>query len=180
MLDHHSKASLASTDDAKLAGEVVARFHNNVFSDDISANPVGLEFSRLDHSCVPNAFYSWNRATEEIVVRAILDIKEDEEILISYVPVSFPRCARARHLKPYRFDCACAACQTGTGYSKESENRRVHKLHPLNQILRPAEQALEDETIDSSRTVFQQMLFCKEDLDYLEPESTMKADKATT
>jgi len=40
--------------------------------------------ARINHSCVPNAFYSWNEAIGRLTVHAVKDIKKGEEITIHY------------------------------------------------------------------------------------------------
>lgn len=44
---------------------------------------VCLEASKNNHSCVPNAYYSWNNDIKRLTVHAIRKIPEGEEITIS-------------------------------------------------------------------------------------------------
>lgn len=72
-----------------------------------------LTFSRMNHSCEPNA--SWDTDLHGrpgvMSVRAERDIKKDEEITISYIPVANrPVEKRRQMLRGWGFDCQCAKC----------------------------------------------------------------------
>ena len=80
-----------------------------------------LDASRINHSCIPNAHYSWNDSAKQITVR---DIPEGQEVTISYCSAFRTLEKRKRKLKPYVFICCCPACQTGTGFASRSQIRR--------------------------------------------------------
>lgn len=72
-----------------------------------------LTFSRMNHSCDPNASWDtdWRGHPGVMSVWAKNDIQEDEEITISYIPVSHrPVEQRRRMLRGWGFDCQCAKC----------------------------------------------------------------------
>ena len=86
-----------------------------------------LEAARFNHSCVPNAFFTWNAKLKSITIHAIVDIPEDEEIFINYLPEEFlnNKTNRRRILREsYGFNCGCPACRTGE-FSRASEIRRT-------------------------------------------------------
>ncbi|KAK9388618.1 hypothetical protein V1515DRAFT_578937 [Lipomyces mesembrius] len=81
------------------------------------ANPsydtVGMMFdpviSLINHSCDPNAVLVFNKNV--LLVRAVREIKEGEEILISYTDNTMPMPYRKEQLRTrYFFDCQCSAC----------------------------------------------------------------------
>lgn len=47
-----------------------------------------LETSRLNHSCKPNAHWTWNRLLSRLTVHAMANIRMGDEITISYCPIS--------------------------------------------------------------------------------------------
>ncbi|KAL6908279.1 hypothetical protein GGI43DRAFT_379144 [Trichoderma evansii] len=44
-----------------------------------------LEAARINHSCRPNAYKSWNENIGHLTVHTVLDIEQGEEITISYL-----------------------------------------------------------------------------------------------
>ncbi|KAK7915108.1 hypothetical protein PG985_012811 [Apiospora marii] len=69
-------------------------------------------FSRINHSCVPNARYGWNDTIKRLTVHVGRDIEKDEQIFVSYLPLAYERRAeRVKSLKEtWGFECACKAC----------------------------------------------------------------------
>ncbi|KAF2720154.1 hypothetical protein K431DRAFT_95811 [Polychaeton citri CBS 116435] len=65
--------------------------------------------SMANHSCYPNAVWSW--IGDMIVVRATTQIKEGEEIFLSYVPsnMSYEK-RKVRLMEKYGFECRCNLC----------------------------------------------------------------------
>lgn len=83
-----------------------------------------LTATRFNHSCLPNAYYSWSGGREELRLHSMLDIPEGEEMTICY---GNPFCTfrqRQYELRIYNFDCNCPACQVGTVFGQASESRR--------------------------------------------------------
>ncbi|KAL1660765.1 hypothetical protein GGF50DRAFT_106030 [Schizophyllum commune] len=77
--------------------------------------------SRVNHSCSPNARYTFNKPTFTSRLRAVRDIKAGEEITITYSRLDVPSAERQKDLAPYGFVCTCDACRGGA----ESDARRV-------------------------------------------------------
>ena len=81
--------------------------------------------SRINHSCKPNVYHSWNTFLNEETVYAIRDIRENEEILTSYVIAYKTRKDRITELeKKFRFTCTCEVCSLKGQQLKESDDRR--------------------------------------------------------
>ncbi|ESK94126.1 hypothetical protein Moror_1049 [Moniliophthora roreri MCA 2997] len=69
--------------------------------------------SRFNHSCGPNIDHNWDSPTFSMHLRATRDIKEGEELCISYIPdLLEPAASRQRGLRAYGFVCACERCST--------------------------------------------------------------------
>jgi hypothetical protein len=70
--------------------------------------------SRFNHSCVPNANFVWNEGAQKMEVRAIEEIQEGDEILLSYLGSELALADRPGRqqalLLRYGFRCQCAAC----------------------------------------------------------------------
>lgn len=88
-----------------------------------------LDASRINHSCIPNAHYSWNSTIKQETVHAMKDIRKGEEITISYVPAINTLEERQRLLRPYVFTCDCPACHLDIGFGLSSLIRRRRMLH---------------------------------------------------
>ncbi|KAJ7048296.1 hypothetical protein C8F01DRAFT_1192584 [Mycena amicta] len=72
---------------------------------------------RMNHTCYsslgrPNALYTWVEKRQEEVVHATEDIKENEEITVSYIQTKNHVMDPALFLRMhYEFDCGCPGCQ---------------------------------------------------------------------
>ena len=83
--------------------------------------------SRLNHSCVPNAYFAWNEKTKRLTVHAIVNISEGQEIFVDYRNQDYlnTRDERLQALsKDYNFNCTCPACKPNTAFGIASEERR--------------------------------------------------------
>lgn len=75
-----------------------------------SGAAVFLNTSRFNHSCVPNATYTWNAGIGKETIHAMRDVKEGEEVTISYVDGEHDKRLRAWELRHYGFERGCEAC----------------------------------------------------------------------
>ena len=92
-----------------------------------------FQASRFNHSCVPNAYFTWNPMLNNgqglLTIYAIHDIDPDNEILVNYHIDDCYELKDARQAKlfdKYRFVCDCAACkrQPGHEFGAMSDERR--------------------------------------------------------
>lgn len=93
-------------------------FQTNAFM--LDSNPplvqaVCSEISRINHSCLANAYtsYAWEENDYEMSLLALTDIQKGEEISISYITLdNWPQYhARQKHLKDvWHFECGCTIC----------------------------------------------------------------------
>lgn len=108
--------------------KVVAIFHNNAFDTrtarEIIQFGIFMQLTRINHSCLPNVCHSWNENLGKRTVHANRDIKEGEEIALSYVRPLQSREHRMRQLEGWGIDCDCPACDIGTDFGIASVERR--------------------------------------------------------
>ena len=102
-------------------------FGTNAFAVSDDDAVVCLKASRFNHSCSPNAKYSFDSNTGELRIYALGTIPRGEEIFISYIsgPHRSPRRMRQAKLHSgYHFTCACSSCSLPKAESKMSDTRR--------------------------------------------------------
>lgn len=66
--------------------------------------------SRFNHSCIPNAYFSWSKANGVEQIYAIRDIEAGEEITLSYCDPLYEYSQRCWEFQHYDFTCLCPAC----------------------------------------------------------------------
>ncbi|KAI1376342.1 hypothetical protein F4677DRAFT_89043 [Hypoxylon crocopeplum] len=70
---------------------------------------INTALAMVDHSCVPNAFVQFTG--RKAILHAFREIKENEEIEISYIDCTLHRSQRQHALKTrYHFECICLRC----------------------------------------------------------------------
>ena len=69
-----------------------------------------LEASAIDHSCVPNAV--WSYQGKEMIIRTIDNVEDFSDLRISYLLKLYENTSRRRQklLKEYYFLCQCSRC----------------------------------------------------------------------
>ena len=101
---------------------------------------VCLGASRFNHSCSPNARFSFNSNTGDLRIYAVGTIPRGEEIFVGYIDHSLlgkplygsPRRLRQAALHTHlHFTCECSACSLSEAEAEMSDARR----HRINAIL---------------------------------------------
>lgn len=70
-----------------------------------------LLLSRCNHSCNPNAVWSWDAVTLTLTLTALRRISPGEEVTISYIPLSRDHTVRQEALMDtFGFNCSCEEC----------------------------------------------------------------------
>lgn len=96
-----------------------------------------LEWSRFNHSCVPNAYWTWRDDDPEgsedngrLTVHARRDIDEGEEICISYFQNRvMPHDEREKYLaEVYCFECTCPLCSLPPGEERAEMDEKLSRL----------------------------------------------------
>ncbi|KAK0433555.1 hypothetical protein EV421DRAFT_2063169 [Armillaria borealis] len=68
------------------------------------------ELSRLNHSCRPNTYRTFDMASFAMEIRAARDIEEGEELTTYYSDLLVPTATRQQQLEPYGVRCDCISC----------------------------------------------------------------------
>lgn len=84
---------------------------------------VFLTYSRLNHSCSPNAHHAYNECERLEMLHATRDIKAGEEITVTYINLLKSPAQRAAELQQWGFACACKCCK-GAGASVSKARRQ--------------------------------------------------------
>lgn len=81
--------------------------------------------SRFNSSCMPNTNNNWDAESEELVFRAIKDVRAGDELCIAYGNVLAAREKRQAEMKrKFGFVCKCEACMLSGIELEESDYRR--------------------------------------------------------
>ena len=88
------------------------------------------KISRINHSCLPNAYYYWNSNTKCATVHAICPINAGDEITVHYLGTGTVFESRRVSLKKgYGFDCTCSLCSLPPLARQNSDTRRLRIQH---------------------------------------------------
>ncbi|CAD6578124.1 MAG: hypothetical protein ASARMPRED_008537 [Alectoria sarmentosa] len=110
---------------------LVSRFLANCFEMRPPGSGIFLKAARINHSCCPNAFFSWNSNLQRVTIHAMVDIPAGDEITISYIfPFFSLETRQAVFREHYAFGCDCPACnlETLAGQSGERRRKRMDNL----------------------------------------------------
>lgn len=97
---------------------------------------VFMDASRFNHSCISNAFFSWNSNRGKETIHAMVDIPAGEEITLCYCDALWDTHMRNWALKHYGFRCACRACgeMVPGSFAAQSHSRR-YRMRELQERL---------------------------------------------
>ncbi|KAF9733861.1 set domain-containing protein 5 [Paraphaeosphaeria minitans] len=94
-----------------------------------------LGASRINHSCCHNAQNTWNANLNQLTIHAFKDIKEGEEICISYLDGSEDYQTRQRDLQArFCFSCTCDLCSLSPSKRQRSD-KRLNEITRLDEII---------------------------------------------
>ena len=97
-----------------------------------AADGIFAKTCRLNHSCSPNARYTWRSDLKRELVFAIRPICVGEEVTVSYKDCNRPSAERRAILEQmFKFVCSCPACSEA---SAESDTRRGYIGTLIDQI----------------------------------------------
>ncbi|EHA46020.1 hypothetical protein MGG_02943 [Pyricularia oryzae 70-15] len=103
---------------------------NNPLSSRKAVPAVFRNASRLNHSCVPNCHFSWDRVTRTCLVHAITDVSPGDELTVAYDSRGTAQ-TTAEMETTMGFRCACPRCSLPSDEVARSNERR----RELNAIL---------------------------------------------
>ncbi|CAJ2501003.1 Uu.00g038560.m01.CDS01 [Anthostomella pinea] len=134
------------------AVEVLYKLQVNSFNRmDVDIGQTGLflnpALAMVNHSCVPNAFVQF--VGRHAVLHAYREIKEGEEIEISYIDCNLHRAHRQEALKiRYHFNCSCPRCKDDLDVYQVCQRYPHLELNSLSLV--PDLQKLRDPSIGQS------------------------------
>ncbi|KAK0454886.1 hypothetical protein EV421DRAFT_1759855 [Armillaria borealis] len=79
------------------------------------------ELSRLNHSCRPNTYRTFDMVSFAMEIRAVRDIEQGEEFTTYYSDLLVPTTTRQQQLEPYGVRCDCTSCSN----PRVSDDRRM-------------------------------------------------------
>ncbi|KAM0417379.1 hypothetical protein ACHAPT_012613 [Fusarium lateritium] len=100
-----------------------------------------LTASRINHSCVNNAYQVWNEGLSKLTVHALKDIAEGEEITICYLAKHQGRAQRRQVLRG--FTCTCSLCSLQGQRLAESDQRLQLSSQLFDLMMDETEQGVE-------------------------------------
>ncbi|KAI0424682.1 hypothetical protein F5Y09DRAFT_347484 [Xylaria sp. FL1042] len=106
---------------------ILGIFATNAYGIANDAAAIYPTFSRVNHSCTPNACCRYNANNGKVEVRAMIDLAPAEEVLISYLDekVLLPAASRSLELN---FACNCLTCHTGIIQEDEASDENRAKI----------------------------------------------------
>jgi hypothetical protein len=132
-LSHAEKKSFASLKNAhsgsqRCGNPIAGIYSTNAFAAG-NRTAICVAASRFNHSCSPNARYSWHTASGRMRIYALQEIAIGQEIFVSYLSGRhvYGSCHndRQEQLKRYAFTCACVACSLPLMEQVVSDTRRM-------------------------------------------------------
>lgn len=113
----------------------IARTNALPFGSNATEGGLFLEASRINHSCCHNAQNTWNANLNQLTIHAFKDIKEGEEICISYLDGSEDYQTRQRELQArFCFTCTCELCSLSPSKRQRSD-KRLNEITRLDEII---------------------------------------------
>lgn len=119
----------AHAESGRFEDPLMGIFWTNSLQMDQDHSGIFVQASRFNHSCSPNARYSWNPAINRFRIYALRDIACGDEILESYLSsrnvYGSTRAARQARLARYAFTCACVVCGLPEPAAAANDRRRM-------------------------------------------------------
>ncbi|KAK7178981.1 hypothetical protein DPSP01_008207 [Paraphaeosphaeria sporulosa] len=115
----------------------------------------------LNHSCDPNTYIVMDGP--QMQLRALRDIKRDEELFISYIDPTMPYLRRQSELgQRWFFECKCSKCLQGLDFEQDGWSRKLgslttHYRNLANEEVKRAQGQSAEEPSDEQRVATLQM-----------------------
>ena len=105
-----------------------------------------LNISRINHSCRPNAFFTWNSLRQKGTIYALDNIQRNVEIVIEYIADTDTSFGNGQHRRKeyddaYGFKCECGACNLKAGINRRNQPDDADRRQARNLL-----DELEDDT----------------------------------
>ncbi|KAK0191879.1 SET domain-containing protein [Armillaria mellea] len=130
VMEKHSPKDLLTFLSLKNAHPHEDTIHGIYRTNAFAGGGIVIQASRFNHSCRPNARYSYHEATNRQRIFALAHIPKGEEIFVAYLSsrnmYGATRNQRQMVLRDkHNFVCSCAACGLSRQLSLESDRRRL-------------------------------------------------------
>lgn len=113
-----------------------AKFITNRFEVVKNGKRVGMALcptlGRLNHSCVPNVYHAWNTKLGQATLHALCDIKEGEQLCITYLPNEGADMSHEQRQiflqQSWKFTCGCEACAGSNEHEMDKTRLRIKQM----------------------------------------------------
>ena len=113
----------------------IARTNVLPLSSNASSGGLFLEASLINHSCQHNSQNTWNENIRRLTIHALQDIREGEEITITYLPTTPAYAERQRFLQEkFKFDCKCELCLLPRT-ERECSDTRLREIQAIDKAI---------------------------------------------
>lgn len=121
-----------------------------------------LSLSRLNHSCRPNCVHFWNPSLHQMVVHAVRDIENGEELYTCYGPGDCRLTSERQEylLERYNFECLCNMCQEGSDVKNDGDKlefTRINRFHDNLPMLTSPDATKAVEKVDECLDLLQKL-----------------------
>ncbi|KAH6682993.1 hypothetical protein B0J14DRAFT_694421 [Halenospora varia] len=128
--DHRFPSEIDSGQD-----RLLTIFRSNAYNTGTSNVGLFPEIARINHDCTPNCGNYWSEKTGRRIIYTNREVKEGEEITVSYIPLLLKTVKRRERLGQYGFVCGCEACRRGSeGGDDMGDKRRVRIGNALESL----------------------------------------------
>ncbi|KAI8946620.1 hypothetical protein F4801DRAFT_583211 [Xylaria longipes] len=119
----------------KVMGIFLTNKRTIISGDNRRMEAVFLRFSRINHSCTPNACETYCPESRKLYVHAMTDLQKGEEVRVAYRNITAPYAFRTRVLP---FLCFCSTCITLSN-RQASDIRRLEILRMMPDLSKYAQ-----------------------------------------
>ncbi|KAI1325151.1 hypothetical protein F5Y16DRAFT_401765 [Xylariaceae sp. FL0255] len=128
-------AAIARQDDPGFAKTVVKIFRTNACEmgtpggEDFRGHGVFPTYSRMNHSCTPNAFWHYDPEQNQVRINAMRDLAQGEEVCISYTYYGEELLkSREDRKKVIEFQCECHSCSAAEYQQSDARRERLSMI----------------------------------------------------
>lgn len=133
-LTPEQKAEFFTLHNCRTPDSAIGICNTNAFEVNEPELGIFLLLSRINHSCNSNTYWSWNKHIGKMVLHAIRDIAQGQEITVGYLEDDMTLSERQRDLKKdWGFECDCALCNLSSDQMVEHD-RRIKEIRDMSKV----------------------------------------------
>jgi len=118
-------------------------------ADASEAIPMFPNICKINHSCCPNSFFSWNTTLGCGVIHALRDIEQGEEITIAYKDMALQDFETRKTQLDLRWGIICNCQRCSMSFSQRAlDDKRMHDL--IKEVCTPMKDRLHQLTLRPS------------------------------